>query len=110
MRRPTPASLPSLLLCFMPLVLLPVAAAASDLSGLRRQAEGCLASRDGLACQSLLDASQQLKKAAEKRDQLRCYTSLLAVEAVLIDANVGGGNPTEIDQAFDEASRTCEAL
>lgn len=96
---------------FLVLLLLlglePQAAAAQDFGGLRRQAEACLASRVGSPCQALLDASHQFKQAAEKREQWRCYTALLAVEAVLITNSLGGGSPLDLDRAFAEASQSC---
>lgn len=85
----------------------PQAVAAQDLGGLRRQAEVCLATPLGPSCQALLDASHQLKQAAEKREQWRCYTALLAVEAVLITNSFAGGSPMDLDPAFAEARQSC---
>ena len=87
----------------------PLRAAGLDLSGLRWRTQACLEAGDRQRCSLALQESHQLKNAAEARHLLRCYTALLAVEALLIADRL---RPEPQRQAlatgFAEASQVCD--
>ena len=88
----------------------PLLAAGLDLSGLRWRSQACLETGDRQPCSLALQESHRLKDAAEARHLLRCYTALLAVEALLIADRL---RPEPQRQAlasgFAEAGQVCEA-
>lgn len=57
---------------------------AQDWAGFEAQSLLCSQTRSAAACRVALDRSHLLKRWAEQRELLRCYTALLGAEARMI--------------------------
>ncbi len=92
-----------LLAAALALVATPPARAAS-LAALQQRAEQCFR---GGGCQAIWPLSHQLKQRAEAANRLRCYSALLALEAMVSMAELGAQEPARQRDALAESSREC---
>lgn len=83
------------------------ALAAVPITPLRPALERCLSAPGRDSCRPALELSHRLKQSAEQADQLRCYTALLGLEAVINQAVLGDGNGARQQRMWDETSREC---
>ncbi|MEB3200929.1 MAG: hypothetical protein VKK62_10445 [Synechococcaceae cyanobacterium] len=89
------------------LILLAAPAIATPLSTLQQNAAQCFSNPASASCNAVWDLSHQLKQRAGNAYQLRCYTSLLALEAMVAMAKLGYRDPAEQAQSLDTTSREC---
>ncbi|MFM7264988.1 MAG: hypothetical protein ACKOZW_05250 [Cyanobium sp.] len=82
-------------------------ALASPLTTLQPLAQRCFASPGIATCGRFFDLSDRLKEEADHRSQLRCYTSLLALEAVASRALRGDNDPGRQERALQDTTRDC---
>ena len=80
---------------------------SSPVDSLQPLASRCFEAPRVTTCSSFFDLSDRLKEQAEHRSQLRCYTSLLTLEAVVSKALRGIVDPARQHQAFEDATRDC---
>lgn len=78
---------------------------AQSLTALHQRLQPCF--RDGIGCNTIWGPSHQLKQRAEAANQLRCYSALLALEAMATLAELGQRDPGRQAQALAESSREC---
>jgi hypothetical protein len=80
---------------------------ATALTNLQQAARRCFESPSAARCDGVWDLSDQLKKQADRSNQLRCYTALLALEANVAKARLGRADPVHQDQALQDTSAYC---
>jgi hypothetical protein len=78
---------------------------AQSLTALQQRLQPCF--RDGIGCNTIWGPSHQLKQRAEAANQLRCYSALLALEAMVTLAELGQRDPGRQAEALQESSREC---
>ena len=83
------------------------AIAMSGLSSLQQAASQCFADPTSARCDGFWDLSAQLKKRADDNEQLRCSSSLLALEAMVSMAKLGSQNHAQQAEALQTTSREC---
>ena len=90
------------------LLALAVPSGASPLSEqLQFTARRCFASPAGASCAAVWNLSDALKQQADKRDLLRCNTSVLSVEAMVSMAEMGIQDPGHQQQALQAVAAEC---
>jgi hypothetical protein len=89
------------------LIALASPAFANALSPLQQSASQCFSNPAGASCHAVWDLSHQLKQRAGKAYQLRCYTALLALEAMVALTKLGDRDPARQAQALDDTAREC---
>lgn len=89
------------------LLCLATPAFASALTSLQQMASRCFASPSAASCDGIWDLSDQLKQQADKSNQLRCYTALLALEANVAKARLGRPDPAHEALALQDTSTYC---
>ena len=81
---------------------------ASPLSNtLQATARRCFDSPAAASCDAVWDLSADLKEQADKKDQLRCHTSVLAVEAMVSMVQQGAKDPVHQKSALEALTRDC---
>ncbi|MEI8251740.1 MAG: hypothetical protein WCF98_11270 [Synechococcus sp. ELA057] len=80
---------------------------AGPITDLQLLAGRCFETPGTSTCGSFFDLSDRLKQQAERRSQLRCYTSLLTLEAVASKALRGIQEPARQAQALQETAGDC---
>lgn len=80
---------------------------AGSFTGLQQAARRCFESPSAALCDGLWDLSAELKQQADKSNQLRCYTALLALEANVAKARLGAPDPARQARALEETSAYC---
>lgn len=80
-------------------------AQAASLAALQQRAEQCFRGDGG--CDGIWPLAHQLKQRAEAANQLRCYSALLALEAMVTMAELGAQDPARQREALAESSREC---
>jgi len=83
------------------------ALAMPALSTLQQVASQCFANPTAAGCDSFWDLSAQLKQQADNKDQLRCYSSLLALEAMVSMAKLGSQNHAQQAEVLQTTSQDC---
>lgn len=99
-----PAARAAVLAC---LLALATPAWAGSFNGLQQAARRCFESPSAVHCDGLWDLSAELKQQADKSNQLRCYTALLALEANVAKARLGSPDPARQASALQETSEYC---
>ncbi len=89
------------------LLALAAPADATPLSSLQQAASSCFESPSAARCDGVWDLSAQLKQQADRTNQLRCYTAVLALDANVAKARLGRPDPTHEVQALQETSTYC---
>lgn len=89
------------------LIGLATPAFASALTSLQLAARRCFESPSAAACDGVWDLSDQLKQQADRSNQLRCYTALLALEANVAKARLGRPDPARQTQALQDTTAYC---
>jgi len=67
----------------------------------------CAGNPGGDACLQFWPLSHRLKQQAERTNQLSCYTSLLALEAVVTLAKLGDADATRLNVTLQDVEATC---
>lgn len=80
---------------------------ASPLDSLQQLANRCFEAPGVAACSGFFDLSDRLRDHADHHDQLRCATSLLALEAVASKALRGIQEPARQAKAMQDAAVYC---
>ena len=81
---------------------------ASPLSEqLQSTAQRCFTGPALASCDAVWDLSDALKQQADKRDQLRCYTTVLDLEAMVSMVRMGIQDPAHQQQALQAMARDC---
>lgn len=80
---------------------------ASALTSLQQAARRCFESPSAAQCDGVWDLSAQLKQQADRSNQLRCYTAVLALEATVAKARLGRPDPAQQNEALQDTSRDC---
>jgi hypothetical protein len=80
---------------------------AGSYTALQQAARRCFESPSAARCDGLWDLSAALKQQADRSNQLRCYTALLALEANVAKARLGAPDPTRQASALEETSSYC---
>jgi hypothetical protein len=101
----THAARAGVLLCLI--VMAGSAMAMTSLTTLQQKASQCFANSGAAGCNGFWDLSAQLKQQADKHEQLRCYSSLLALEAMVSMAALGSQDPARQAEALQTTSREC---
>ena len=83
------------------------AMAMTSLTTLQQKASQCFANPNPAGCNGFWDLSAQLKQQADKGEQLRCYSSLLALEAMVSMATLGSQDSARQSEALQTTSREC---
>lgn len=99
-----PVARAGLLACLLGLA---TPASATALTSLQLAARRCFESPSAAACDGVWDLSAQLKQQADRSNQLRCYTALLALEANVAKARLGTSDPVRQAMALQETSSYC---
>lgn len=89
------------------LIGLATPAFATALGSLQQAARRCFESPSAASCDGLWDLSDRLKQQADRGNQLRCYTALLALEATVVKARFGDADPARQAQALQDTSAYC---
>lgn len=89
------------------LIALAAPVRASSLTSLEQVAGRCLASPGAAGCRAFWDLSDQLKQRADRTSQLRCYTSLLTLEAMVARATLGAPDPSRQALALQDIAQQC---
>lgn len=89
------------------LIGLTVPASASPLTTLQQAASQCFRNAANASCKDVWTLSHRLKQQAGKADQLRCYTALLGLEAMVAMAEQGDQDPAQQTAAMQETTREC---
>ena len=88
-------------------LLLPLGAAAQDLSAFTLQAQRCGTHGSAPLCRAALEQSHRLKSWAEGRKLWRCYTAVLGAEAVMIAAAFKRSSQNDPIHGLRELSTLC---
>ena len=83
------------------------AAQAVPIQALRAPADQCLQSGAAAVCRQAMERSHRLKQQAENRQELRCYTALLGLEAGLAMAVLGERQPEREQTILNDAQLNC---
>lgn len=82
-------------------------AIASPVTILQQAASRCFESPSADRCDGVWDLSDQLKQQADRSNQLRCYTAVLALEANVAKARLGRPDPVHQVQALQDTASYC---
>lgn len=82
-------------------------AVAGALTSLQQAASRCFASPSAATCDGVWGLSDQLKQQADRTNQLRCYTAVLALEANVAKARLGRSDPAHQAEALRDTSTYC---
>jgi len=80
---------------------------ASGLASLQQAASRCFESPSAARCASVWDLSAQLKQQADRTGALRCYSAVLALEAAVAKASLGGTDAAQQDRALRDTTSDC---
>jgi len=80
---------------------------AGAITDLQQAARRCFESPSAARCDGVWDLSAQLKQHADRSNQLRCYTAVLALEANVAKARLGASDPARQSEALQDTSAYC---
>jgi len=80
---------------------------ATPLTSLQQAASRCFESPSAARCDGVWDLSDQLKQQADRSNQLRCYTAVLALEANVAKARLGRPDPAHQAEALRDTATYC---